>query len=283
MQELSGAAGEILAAVDQISRGAQMQAAATQQATTAMGQIETAAKVAGDRGAEAEQRGAALLEQLAANRAAIETQSEAVSAALAETRAMATSIAALEEAGRRVEKMTDGIALVAVQTTMLAVSGSVEAARAGEAGRGFAVVSGDIRSLARDAADNADQVKDLVRAIQSQITLVLRDMETVAAALAVEVDKNRLTAGRLAVVAEDVAAIQTGARAIAGGAETILDAVREVLAGTQQIAAAAEEASNASVQAAAAARQQAQSAEDLAVAIEEIASIAGELTVGAGG
>ena len=37
------------------------------------------------------------------------------------------------------------IALVAVQTTMLAVSGSVEAARAGELGEGFALVSTDIR------------------------------------------------------------------------------------------------------------------------------------------
>ena len=51
---------------------------------------------------------------------------------------------------------------------MLAVNGSVEAARAGEFGKGFAVVSTDIRNLARDCAENADRIKDTVKAIQDR-------------------------------------------------------------------------------------------------------------------
>ena len=70
---------------------------------------------------------------------------------------------------------------MAVQTSMLAVSGSVEAARAGNAGRGFAVVSNDIRSLAREASQNVERAKDTVLGILDQIATLKRDLEQVVA------------------------------------------------------------------------------------------------------
>jgi methyl-accepting chemotaxis protein len=164
-----------------------------------------------------------------------------------------------------------------VQTSMLAVSGSIEAARTGEAGRGFAIVSGDIRNLARDASENADRIKDVVRRIRDQIIIVLRDLEQSVAIAEAEVAKNSLTTGRLEAVTADVNALRQGSTAILSGSETILTAVREVRLGAEQVAAVAEEAGSAAAQAAAAARQQARGAEDLAAAIEEIASLADEL------
>ena len=74
---------------------------------------------------------------------------------------------------------------------MLAVNGSVEAARAGEFGKGFAVVSTDIRNLARDSAENADRIKDTVKAIQDQIVGVRSDLTEIADAAAAEVEKNK--------------------------------------------------------------------------------------------
>ena len=72
------------------------------------------------------------------NRTATMRLAAGVGEALKETLAVIGLMSGLDESGRRIEKIVDGIALVAVQTNMLAVSGSVEAARAGEAGRGFA-------------------------------------------------------------------------------------------------------------------------------------------------
>ena len=68
-----------------------------------------------------------------------------------------------ERSAARSRRSSNAIALVVVQTSMLAVSGAVEAARAGESGRGFAVVSNDIRSLAREASENVERAKDTVR------------------------------------------------------------------------------------------------------------------------
>jgi len=198
---------------------------------------------------------------------------------LDEVRSVVHAMAALEAASRRIEKVVDGLALIAVQTNMLAVSGAVEAARAGEGGRGFATVSGDIRRLSRDSSESAERIKDVVRSIRDQIAAVRRDLEQIVAVSEGEVAKNALAVERLGVVEAEVAGVRDANSEIVAGADAILTAVREVQLGTQQIAAVAEQTGRAAGQAATAARQQARAAEDLAAAVEEIASLADELQV----
>jgi methyl-accepting chemotaxis protein len=268
-----------MTAVDQISRGAQMQAAATQQANTAMEQIERATSSSREVAGTSAERVEVLAAALSESHAATVRLAAGVEEGLQETRALMGLMGKMDESGRHIEKIIDGIALVAIQTNMLAVSGSIEAARAGEAGRGFAIVSGDIRNLARNSSENAERIKDVVRQIRDQITVVRRDLEQSAAIAETEVVKNTLTAERLGAVGADVDALRHGSGAILSGSETILSAVREVRLGAQQVAAVAEEAGSAAAQAAAAARQQARGAEDLAAAIEEIASLADELQI----
>ena len=77
------------------------------------------------------------------------------------------------------DKIVDAITQVSIQTNMLAVNGSIEAARAGEYGKGFVVVATDIRNLAHDSAENADRIKDMVKAIQDQIGFVGRDLSEI--------------------------------------------------------------------------------------------------------
>jgi methyl-accepting chemotaxis protein len=216
---------------------------------------------------------------LGQSRDAVSRLSRSVEDAVRDTNGVAELVRSLESSSRRIEKIVDRIALVAVQTNMLAVSGSVEAARAGEFGRGFAVVSADVRSLARDSAENADRVKDLVRSIQDQVHAVRRELEQIAALSQAEIATNRAVIERLGSVEGDMAGIQAESRQTLAGCESILRSVREVLQGTQQIAVAAEEAGGAAAGAATAAREQARGAEDLAAAIEEIAGLADELQI----
>jgi methyl-accepting chemotaxis protein len=179
--------------------------------------------------------------------------------------------------GRRIEKIVDAIALMAVQTSMLAVSGSVEAARAGDAGRGFAVVSNDIRSLAREASHNVERAKETVLGILDQISTLKRDLELVAVNAETEIRGNRAVFAALDKLDVDMTALSGANQVILEGAEIILASVAEASAGARQIAAAAEQARTASQHAAAASTEQAQGADDLAAAIEEIASLADAL------
>lgn len=280
IQEMAGAAGEILVAIDQISRGAQVQAAATQEAGAAMGQIEKAARISAANGAANAERLEVMQDLLRNSRAAVGGLVSGVSSAASDNQAVLDLIETLDGEISVIGKLVDGLALIAVQTTMLATSGAVEAARAGDVGRGFALVSTDIRTLARDAGANADSVKELVASIGVQLGKVRREVDQTLAVAELELDRNRTIEERLGVIADDTVVLRAGAEEIAKGAEAILSASSQVLAGVTQIAAAAEQAGAAAAQAATAAREQSRGAEDLAAAIEEIALLAGELQAG---
>jgi len=277
VQELSGASAQILVALEQIGRGTQIQASATLQANSAMAQIEKSAELAQASATSAADQFGEIVGSVGEGRQTMGRLAGGIATSLSAVNAVLDLLTALNVTTRKVEKITDNLALVSVQTNMLAVSGAVEATRAGEAGRGFATVARDIRKLSRDAAANAEQAKDLVRVAQDQIVAVRRDLDQIVGASESEIARNRALIDRFGLVTADLEAAQTMNGAISAGSEDILRSVREIRSGTSQIADAAELASGASREAAVAARQQAQASEELAAAIEEIASIAATL------
>jgi methyl-accepting chemotaxis protein len=273
VQQLSGSAAQILVAINQIGKGAEAQSSATIEADTAMGQIETSAAAALQRANQANERIAALQTLMEEGRDVVERLMQGVDGALQETRAIGKAMVGLGETVRRIERIVDALALVAVQINMLAVSGSVEATRAGDAGSGFATVATDIRNLSRNAAENAETAKGIVRGMEDEIGDLRRDLEVIAGAGEGEVSRNHAVIARLAAMVTELTALRVASDTIVRGTENIIAAVRQVRVGTEQIASVAQEAAASAQQAATAARQQAQGAEDLAAAIEEIASL----------
>ena len=65
-----------------------------------------------------------------------------------------------------IENIIDTINEIASQTNLLSLNASIEAARAGENGRGFSVVADEIRKLASQSMEAADQIKNIVENIR---------------------------------------------------------------------------------------------------------------------
>lgn len=277
VEEINRAAAQILTAIDEINRGAQQQSAATHQSSVAIAEIERNATISSERAIAAQTKGRTLADTLRINRTSVDEVMNGVLASVEGNAKSRTQINGLDQVARRIDKIVDAITTVSIQTNMLAVNGSIEAARAGEFGKGFAVVSTDIRNLARESAENAERIKDLVKAVQDQVGAVRRDLDGISTAALAEVEKNKAITSSLVSVESELTMILAGNAEIATGAAEILSALANAKRGTEQISAAAVQTQQASSQAAQAAREQSKGAEELASAVEEIAALADEL------
>jgi len=84
----------------------------------------------------------------------------------------------LSESSQKISKVVSLISNFTTQTQLLALNASIEATRAGEYGRGFVVVADEVRSLARQSANAATEIEQLVQEIQANTAEVSTAMET---------------------------------------------------------------------------------------------------------
>lgn len=84
----------------------------------------------------------------------------------------------LGENSRQIGQIVDAIAAISEQTNLLALNAAIEAARAGEHGKGFAVVAEEVRKLAAQSQESAEQIKVRIDSIQRDTENAVDAMQT---------------------------------------------------------------------------------------------------------
>ena len=159
---------------------------------------------------------------------------------------------------------------IAEQTNLLALNAAIEAARAGAAGRGFAVVAEEVRRLAEQAQDAAEDVVKLTQGVTKRVTTASRTMETsVGSVSEIEVVSRGLDEA-LTAIGSSAERTRHAASGVTFGAMENVQAVDGAAEGLQLIARMAE-------QHAASAEEVSASTEQQSAACEEMTSSSSHL------
>ncbi len=92
---------------------------------------------------------------------------QVTSEAIREMEAAVDVIQMLDRDAAGINEVTKKIGEITEQTKLLALNATIESARAGEAGRGFAVVANEVKDLAAQSFEAADDISEKISTIQN--------------------------------------------------------------------------------------------------------------------
>jgi methyl-accepting chemotaxis protein len=277
IEEATASANQIMIALRQISKGAQNQSRAAEENRGFGDKLEESAQKMAKQCQMTEEKISDLKALLLKNKENVDILINNITKTSEQSTQGVKNIRNLEDKTNNINKIVDKIVNVALQTNMLAVNGSIEAARAGEFGRGFSVVAGDIRTLANDSSENAEKIKDMVRAMQIQITLVANDLEKAAKIAFEEVENAKKSISNLKRIEDFMADVVEEVKAINIGMIQSMTAIEQANKAVVDIANSAEEAARVSDEASKAAEEGSKGMQLISEAIEDIASQADEM------
>ena len=175
--QISQAAGRVAAAMDDVAAGAIRQ---TKLANTILARV--------DQVDEQALAGSKALSQAVANAhsatAVAHEGHKAIQKAIDNSTLLITTVnsatMSMQKLGQRSEEIGSIVTLITQisnQTNLLALNAAIEAARAGEQGKGFSVVAEEVRKLAEESKQAAEQIRGLISAIQVDTVKTAQSME----------------------------------------------------------------------------------------------------------
>ncbi|EYF01024.1 Hypothetical protein CAP_8811 [Chondromyces apiculatus DSM 436] len=263
VQSLQSASSELQAAATQQARGAKGQVSSSVEASATMRELVATARQI----AESAQRVTLVAtDNATAARAGEQTVVAARTAIETVKQQVDRIVGHMLELGRRsqdIGAIVDLINELSEQTNILAINATIEAAGAGDAGRRFAVIADEIRRLADRVGGSTKDIRSLIEEVRGAAnTSVMATEDGAKAADA---------------CARQFVEMSVSFSRIAGSVESTADASREIELSTRQQSTAVEQASTAIAEVAQTARETDASAAQMLETAVQLTSLARQL------
>ncbi|OME74444.1 hypothetical protein BSK65_01795 [Paenibacillus odorifer] len=165
---------------------------------------------------------------------------------------------------------------IASQTNMLALNATIEAARAGEQGRGFAVVADQVRKLAEQSAESANQIAEMASGIQSEADNAMKVMMSSMCEVRGGTEIIQQAGRSFGEIRLSIDSLAEQVQEVSGAVEEITAATEEIVESLRSVTTIAETTAASTQHVSAASQEQRAS-------VEQIASSASELNLMAHG
>ncbi|MFC5407225.1 methyl-accepting chemotaxis protein [Cohnella soli] len=265
------ASDQIVGIMEQVAAGSDSQLQGAHQSSQTMGELASGIqRVAESSSVVADAAAEAGKNALAGNH----TLEQAIAQMNSISRSVNDSAERVRQLGGRsmeIEAIVSVMSGIAGQTNILALNAGIEAARAGEQGKGFAVVAGEVKKLAEQSRQSAEQINELIGEVRSSIEqvvdamgrgvrevdkgivavrdageafgLIVHSVQNVAEQMQdISAESEQMSAGAQQVTAsmDEMVAIS---KASSDGVQTVTAASEEQLASVEQISSSAEQLS----------------------------------------
>jgi methyl-accepting chemotaxis protein len=181
-------------------------------------------------------------------------------------------------------QVTNVITNIADKTNLLALNATIEAASAGEAGKGFAVVAGEIKELANQSAQSADDIARRIEGIQQgtgDAVKVINDVSDIIVkinqsveAIAGHVEQQTKASNE---IANNVSQANTGSKRVASAIGEVAKGANDVSRNAGEAAKGASNVSQNVVSMSTVAKGSAQGATQVNQSAVDLSKIAGDL------
>lgn len=283
-EELTASAGQSAQASDQVAQNVTTSASAVIEQQQLLQDMKSSV----DKSSEAVQNlgnvaGAVTNEAKSANNQAedgtkaIEFAVQQILSAEAIVKESADTVNKLGQSSQEIGQIVETISGIAGQTNLLALNAAIEAARAGEQGRGFAVVAEEVRKLAEESQNAAQQITSLIKGIQDNTSDAVASMEKGSKAV-------REGSASVEKLRETFQAINIASNGVVERAQNMIEELHAVSEDTQnineksvRIAGKGDEVSQEMESVSAASEEQSASATEIADASQSLADLAQEL------
>jgi methyl-accepting chemotaxis protein WspA len=157
------------------------------------------------------------------------------------TSSISSKLGVMNNKAGNINNVVVTITKVADQTSILSLNAAIEAEKAGEYGAGFAVVAREIRRLANQTAVATLEIEQIVKDMQSAVTVGVMEMDKFNKSVSDSVD-------RVSKISFQVEEVISKVQSLPPQFEQVSQSMEEQSEGAQQISSAMEQLSEASEQ-----------------------------------
>lgn len=276
-EEMNATTQEISSTIEQIARGAEQQTEMVEKSSKLISEMVAAVEAVVSTSREAREKSIKTTSAAEAGSKQAMEVVDKLKGVFGKIEASSEVVFRFGDKTQKIGKIVEVITQIAQQTNLLALNATIEAARAGEYGRGFAVVAEEIRKLAENSTQSAEQITDLIKEIENESGKAVGSLRE-STSLIAEGRGGLETTGRalediLQMVmesAESLNNIHLLAQKQIEGSQSMVHAVEEIAKVAEDNAAATEEAS-------AATQEQTASMDEMSASANELSTLAAEM------
>ncbi|WP_373229156.1 methyl-accepting chemotaxis protein [Cohnella sp.] len=188
-------------------------------------------------------------------------------------------IARLANTSKEIGQITKTITEIAQQTNLLSLNAAIEAARAGEHGRGFAVVAGEVKKLAEQSSESAEQIAALIQAIRSEIGEAQNSMQSATKEVSLGMEVVHTAGSLFSEIERIVDEVGSQVQEVSAASQQISAGASQVVQSIEGIAGVAQSAASGTENVSAAAEEQLASMEEISASSAALTNLAEELQV----